>query len=666
MHPGLTIVRNFLISCLIQYTKCMKTKFTVIFLGIALLLSGKGYAQHTYADWAKHIVAVENTIFRNVITDGEFLIANGIWVLEAEYEGIELPYHIGGNGLIVKKDIEGNIVWHATITGDDFNFFSDIALDSENNILAAGWSSSNNYIQINGDTIYEPDMEWTSRGVVAKFSGEDGSLIWFKVINPDNEYYNMLLNKVAVDADDNVYISGYSNTDFEIEGVEFPYTQEGWGSLTFLAKLDPDGSIVWGKQFHFVQEGDAGWSMARAMEIRDENIYFALQYSKPVMAGAEILPYEGEGFYDWIALIKMSVQDGQVLASNAFGSTEDQNLADLTFDNNGNVLVAGFFTSESGFQINGVSPMSYGVEDGYVAKFDNEFELIWMRSMGSEFSSRCFNLSVTSENRIFVGGGFDSYTPLYFEGRKLIDGESPTNSLAMFQVVLDAEGEFEKAFALHGADIYSIVEYADAVVLDKDIVMAVGRSVDNVSFVEDSLFFSHHWAGFFIKWDLSKEFYKIIFEIKDQAGNPLDSALVTLEGIINPFNKHSFYQIDPGVYNYHVAMEGFEDVTGELEVIDQNVTVAITMATPDDTSVNNYNAFSVSLFPNPANSSFRVVSDEIIEYLYITDNTGRWVIRQEVAGNSVFMNTGELPAGLYLVRIATTKGVVTQKLQIMR
>jgi hypothetical protein len=643
----------------------MKAKIIFIFLLIHIALFNVALAQHTYAEWAKHIVATESTSFRNVITDGDALITNGIWVLDAEYDGIELPYHIGGNGLLVKKDLEGNILWHATIAGDDFNYFSDIALDSQNNILAAGWSSANDYIEINGDTIYVPDMEWTSRGIVAKFSGEDGSLIWFKIINPNEEYFNMLLNKVAVDADDNVYISGFSNVDFEIEGVEFPYTQEGWGSLTFLAKLDTDGSIVWGRQFHFVPEGNAGWSMARAMEVQNENVYFALQYSKPVIAGDDILPYQGNGDFDWIGLLEISTQDGQITNTAAFGSTQDQNLADLTFDNNGNLLVAGFFTSGSGFQINGVSPMSYGVEDGYVAKFNSGFELIWLRSMGSEFSSRSFNLSVTEENRIFVGGGFDSYTPLYFEGHKLIDGESPTNSLAMFQIVLDEDGTLEKAFALHGQDIYSIVEYVDAVVLDDDMVMAVGRSVDNVSFVEDSVFFSHHWAGFFIRWDLSKEFYKIFFDINDQEGNSLESAIVTLEGTINPFNKHSFYQIDPGVYSYNVTLEGFDNVSGEIEVIDQYVVVAITMSSTT-TSVNTHNSITVSLFPNPANSVFHLSSDENIEYITISDLASRLVHRQVVMNSSIQINTQELPSGLYLVNIVTGSGMITKKLQIIK
>lgn len=636
-----------------------------ILLLIHLALFNSGLAQHTYAEFAKHIIGSETNSITNIINDGEATIVNGYWFLEADFDGINLPYHNGCNGLIVKKDFEGNTLWHATIAGDDFAYFTDIAVDSESNIIAAGWSSSNEYIEINGDTIYVPDMEWTSRGVVAKFSGQDGSLIWFKVINPNEEYFNLVLNKVAVDENNHVYISGYSNTDFEIDGVEFPYTQNGWGSLSFLAKLDPDGSIIWGNQFHFVQEGNAGWSMARAIEIQNETIYFGLQYSKPVIAGNDILPYQGNGNFDWIGLIKLSTDDGQVTKSTAFGSTQDQNIASLIIDQSNNILVAGFFTSMSNFQINGVSPVSYGVEDGYVAKFNNEFELIWLQSMGSEFSSRCFNLTMTDDNRIFVGGGFDSYTPLFFEERKLIDGESPANSLAMFQIVLNDDGELEKAFALHGEDIQSIVEYKDAVVFDNDIVMVVGQSVDYVSFVEGNQFYSDHWAGFYMKWDLSKAFYKIFFDVMDELGNPLENAIVSLEGTINPFNKHSFYQIDPGTYTYSITLEGYEPINGYLDVIDQDVLVTVTM-TSTTTSIAHQNAQSISLFPNPTSSAFSIHSDVDIEYVSITDLTGRLVYKQLVGGSSVQLGVHDLPSGVYSVHIVTGRGLTIKKLHLIK
>jgi hypothetical protein len=230
---------------------------------------------------------------------------------------------------------------------------------------------------------------------------------------------------------------------------------------------------------------------------------------------------------------------------------------------------------------------------------------------------------------------------------------------------MDENGDFEKAFALHGEDIYSIVEYKEAVLLDNDIVMAVGQSLDYVSFVEGNQFFSEHWAGFLMKWDLSKEFYKIIFEVKDEDGNSLDNAVVTLEGTSNPLNKHSFYQIDPGAYGYSVILEGYDTVEGEVEVIDQNVVLPVTMISPN-TSVNSLNSVSVNLFPNPTNDIFTITTNSVIEEIIISDAIGRMVHKQLVGKNSTQVDTQGLPSGLYLVRINTTDGIVTRKLQIIQ
>jgi hypothetical protein len=634
--------------------------FSLLFIGFMQKVS----SQHTFANWSKHFDGHEQNAFNNMLFDGQDIILNGYWFLSAEFEGITLPNYTSSNTLLMKMDLEGNVIWHTTLVGEGYESFFDMALDSKGDIVAVGWSSSNEPISINGEVVYVPDMEWTSRGVVAKFSGVDGSLMWYKPILPNEEYYNMSVNKIAIDENDNIYVSGYSNVSFQIDGIEFPYTQEGWGAQTFLAKLDPDGVAAWGEHFNFTQEGDAGWSIPKALIAIDTNVFLAFQYSKPILVNDTLLPYQGEGFYDWIALVKLSTETLEFTAVNAYGGSLDQNIAKLKLDGNGNLIAVGYFDSESDFNINGSRPMAYGQQDAYVAKFNDKLELKWLRSMGSEFATRAFNLDVTGENRIFIGGGFDSYTPFYFEGHKVIEMQSP-NSLGMFQVIVDENGNFEKAFALYGNGIESRLDYRDAIVLDNDQVFAAGASSDYVEFTEDSMFYSIHDAGFIMKWDLSKEFYKIFFDVKDEGGASLNNAIVTLEGTSNPFNNHSFYQIDPGAYAYSVTLEGYDAVDGEVEVIDQDMVVPVTMV-PINTSVNINNSIAISMFPNPANSILSINSDEAMEQVIITDAVGRTVHQQIVGTSSAQINIQGLPSGLYLVKIATKNGIATRKLQVIK
>jgi hypothetical protein len=640
----------------------MKLSTTILFLVISCLIFPKAFSQHTHADWSKHINANEQSAFNNILFDGESFISNGYWYLAAEYEGIDLPYYTSSNALIVKSDLNGNKIWHATMVGEGYETFFDMALDSENNIVAVGWSTSNDTIRINGEVVYVPDMEWTSRGVVAKFSGIDGSLIWYKPILPYEEYYNMSITKVTIDDADNIYISGYSNTSFAIDSIEFLYNQNGWGTLTFIAKLDTQGAAIWGSNFNFISTGDPGWSNPRSLISKNDDLFLVIEYSKPLIVGDSILPYQGEGFYDWIAIVKLSAVSALVSEAIAYGSSMNQNLTRLRMDNDGNLVAVGFFESESDFNIDGNQPMSYGTEDAYAAKFTDNLELIWLRSMGSEFASRAFNLNIDADNRIFIGGGFDSYTPFYFEGHKVIEAESP-NSLGMFQVIIDENGEFEKAFAVHGEGIESRVEYRDAVVLQNDQIFAVGASVEGVEFIEGNIFSSIHDAGFFMKWDLSKAYYKAEFEVKDIDGNPLENATITFGNNANAPNNYSFYQLEAGVYIYSVSLAGFITVQGIVEVTDQHVTVVVTMIS-DAVSVPGISVASVSLFPNPATSTVSLMMDSEIEEITITDLSGRIMHKQQVGAKSLQIDISEFPDGLYLVHLTTQNEITIRKMLV--
>lgn len=642
----------------------MKSGIAIISILVSFSVMPFSYSQHTYAEWTKHIIANEQSAFNNILYDGESMITNGYWFLGAEYDGISLPNYTSSNTLIVKKDLNGNIIWHTTMVGEGYETFFDMALDSENNIVAVGWSSSNDTIKINGEVVYVPDMEWTSRGIVAKFSGIDGSLIWYKPILPYEEYYNMSITKVTIDASDNIYISGYSNTSFAIDSIEFPYAQDGWGSQTFIARLDSQGEAVWGTNFNFITAGDPGWSNPRSLIINNEDIFLAIEYSKPLIVGDTILPYQGQGWYDWIGIIKLSGESAQVSEVIAFGSIMNQNLSRLKLDNDSNLVAVGFFSSGSDFNIQGSQPMSFGTEDAYVAKLTADLELIWLRSMGSEFATRAFNLSIDDDNRFFIGGGFDSYTPFYFEGHKVIEIQSP-NSLGMFQVIIDEDGEFEKAFALYGNGVESVVEYRDAIVMQNDQIYAVGASIDSVEFMAGNPFFSIHDAGFFMKWDLSKAYFKVIFDVKDEYGNSLENAVITLENNTNPPDNYSFFQIEPGIYSYSVSLDGFNTFQGEVEVTDQNVIVVVTMIS-GTVSVSGILLTSLNLFPNPASEIVSVIMDAEIEEIEITDVLGRVVHKQYVGANKVHIHVAGLPAGLYMFVVRTSVGMDIRKIQIVK
>ncbi len=68
-----------------------------------------------------------------------------------------------------------------------------------------------------------------------------------------------------------------------------------------------------------------------------------------------------------------------------------------------------------------------------------------------------------------------------------------------------------------------------------------------------------------------------------------------------------------------------------------------------------------SVYPNPAHDEVVIQSNFKIESLELFDMTGKCVIRQEKQCHEAVMNLKGLPAGNYVMRIQTVKGVMEKK-----
>ena len=136
-------------------------------------------------------------------------------------------------------------------------------------------------------------------------------------------------------------------------------------------------------------------------------------------------------------------------------------------------------------------------------------------------------------------------------------------------------------------------------------------------------------------------------------------------------------QVSPGVYycklalknSYGRRMESQFQINvipyRELEQSEENDVIDAVFIMLEDTSVVNSNA----LYPNPASGEVTVIVDGEVQSIVIHNTQGQpvggWEIRS-LAENSASLDVSTLPAGPYLVRIATAAGTVTRKLLVQR
>jgi len=101
---------------------------------------------------------------------------------------------------------------------------------------------------------------------------------------------------------------------------------------------------------------------------------------------------------------------------------------------------------------------------------------------------------------------------------------------------------------------------------------------------------------------------------------------------------------------------------------------ALAMANPTEdfvcvlyTSVNDISEVMTSVYPNPAKDQFTISSGSQISRVTIVNYVGQVVYDAEVGGQSkVDLNTASYEAGVYMVKIATTEGIVTKRVTIIR
>jgi hypothetical protein len=74
---------------------------------------------------------------------------------------------------------------------------------------------------------------------------------------------------------------------------------------------------------------------------------------------------------------------------------------------------------------------------------------------------------------------------------------------------------------------------------------------------------------------------------------------------------------------------------------------------------------NVSVYPNPATSSFRIQSNKEISKVVIYDLLGSKVFEDNVFNQTdVAIDIRDLQPGIYLVEINTSEGIITQKLAV--
>jgi len=285
-------------------------------------------------------------------------------------------------------------------TGQDYGYST--AVDANGNVVVGG--------TFRGTVDFDPSVAvfnlsgvTAENGSVVKYDA-NGAFIWaFRIGSavPAQVY------SVAVDATGNVYVTGrfQGTVDFNPDGVAVNNLTSNGGYDMFVAKYDVNGAYIWAFNIGGTQDDS---SQGVAVD-NNGNVYLVGMF----LGNMDFDPSAGTtsltttGGYD-ISLSKYTTAGAFVFAQKIGGTGSDRGFG-IALDGNNDIIITGRSTSTNLDADPSAAVATFvtnGVEDAFVAKYDNNGAYQWATLMGSTGVDEGLNVATDAANNVYAVGRF--------------------------------------------------------------------------------------------------------------------------------------------------------------------------------------------------------------------------------------------------------------------
>jgi hypothetical protein len=535
---------------------------------------------------------------------------------------------------ILKLDDTGRIEWQKDYGGSAEDRLIDIAATPDGGYIAAGYSAS----AISGDRTV--DTRGAMDAWVLKLNGT-GDIQWQKAYGtsvadtvevilptPDGGYI-LGAYRASVTAPPNQATGDATDTTFG-------------GTDYWILKLDDTGRIEWQRTL-----GGDGREILKDIVITPDSGYIVGGHSNSDATGEKTDISRG-GFDYWILKLDKA---GNVVWQQTVGGDGNDEMNTLVLTPDGGCIAGGTSTSNA----NGdKTEAQIGLSDFWMVRLTADGRLVWQKTIGSNINERLLTVLPTSDKGYILGG---EYTPAL--GTPQPDGDrseggrgntdcwivklgNPCGDTALLTEVTEEFCARDGYTLPGGAVVYAGGVYndtlfspggCDSIVITTLTVLTVDTSVTRNG---DTL--QANASGASYQW------------IDCSDGSPIAGATAA-----------TFIAPDPGSYKVAVVEGNCAD-TSSCFTIEED-------PGPDPDKVALVNGGTAPrIYPNPTRGMLYITvpAGNALRQLEITSMTGQKVISQQLSViGTVQVDLAALSAGLYVVRLRTDLGVVTEKLEVV-
>jgi uncharacterized protein YjdB len=299
----------------------------------------------------------------------------------------------------------GAFIWGFRVGGTGYEGAWEMAFDASSNVSIVGWH--------HGGADFDPGtgvsimpfagggtLSWEGDGYVAKYTSA-GAFMWAKGLGGNTDFD--LTAAVATDGAGCTYVGGVFSGSMVISA-----TITLGPNTNYIIKYDPDGNIVWARNF-----GSAADGQTRSMIIKGQYIY-STGYFRAV---SDFSPWTAptiltsSGVYDGY-VAKHDTAGNLIFVKQFSGTSADDEGLNIKLDAADNIYIAGTTLSPS-MTFNMASPGTSTVTapggggnlDIFIAKYSNSGVYQWARLFGSTGADMGWGVDVLGSS-LYVTGQF--------------------------------------------------------------------------------------------------------------------------------------------------------------------------------------------------------------------------------------------------------------------